>query len=628
LLAPPRDVGALVAALRRFADDPTLRRQHGRVARERVARMFRQEQIWEALHDEYQRNARQGMSARPLVVYGAGGHGKVVADILIARGEKLTGFLDDAKTVTKKVLGLPVLGSSEWLDVNPNVRVALGVGNNIVRARTAELCLAKQAELVSAIHPSAVISQSAVVEEGAVIMALAVVNPGGVVGRGAIVNTSAVVEHDCAVGAFAHISPNATLGGNCAVGPFAQLGIGATMLPWTKIGEYSIVGGGGLVAHDIPPHTIAVGLPARPTRSTGTRVNNGPGTRVAVTARLLSADDPWWRRVLAETKHDIYHRPEYARADAGPHEHALAVWLEVAGCGLLVPLLRRPVPGKSDLFDAISPHGYSGALWWRDELPAPEQRRELAAGFREVLAAESIVSFSMRLHPLLNASTLSLEEFGLLVDHGETVPIDLDDNITTIRARMRQTHRNEIAQAVRQGVVVEHDPDCKHLDEFIALYDATMHRVGAASAHMFGRAYFEKLRDDLPGNCHLFFGRTQLGELAAASMFFEESRIVQYHLSAMNPALAATHATKLVIAQAIDWAHARRNRWLHLGGGVGARADGVFAFKAGFSPLRWRFRTLRVIADETQYRELSGLADADPIPATTDFFPAYRRSAS
>ena len=64
-----------------------------------------------------------------------------------------------------------------------------------------------------------------------------------------------------------------------------------------------------------------------------------------------------------------------------------------------------------------------------------------------------------------------------------------------------------------------------------------------------------------------------------------------------------------MIAQAIDWARARGNRWLHLGGGVGARADGVFAFKAGFSQLRWRFRTLRVIADETQYRELGGLAN-------------------
>ncbi|WP_051574334.1 NeuD/PglB/VioB family sugar acetyltransferase [Mycobacterium sp. URHB0044] len=581
--------------------------------RERIARLFRH---------------GRGVDARPLIVYGAGGHGKVVANILIACGETVTGFVDDTKSESMKVLGLPVLGSSDWLDVNPDARVALGVGNSIVRARTAELCLAKQAELVTVIHPSAVVAPSAIVEDGAVIMPLAVVNPDGVVGRGAIVNTSAVIEHDCVVGAFAHISPHATLGGNCAVGPFAQLGIGATMLPGTKIGEYSVVGGGGLVAHDIPPHTIAVGIPARPTRSTDARINNGRETRVSVTARLLTADDPWWPRVLAETEHDIYHRPEYACADADTDEQPLAVWLEVAGCGLLVPLLRRPVPGRGDLFDAISPYGYSGALWRRNELPAPEQRREVAGAFLEVLAAESIVTFLMRLHPLLNASTLPLNEFGLLVDHGETVPIDLDGDLTTIRARMRQTHRNEIAQAVRKGVMVEHDPTCKNLDDFIALYDATMHRVGALSAYRFDRAYFEKLREDLSDNCHLFLARTREGELAAASMFFEESGIVQYHLSAMDQAHASTHATKLMIAEAIEWAHARRHRWLHLGGGVGARADGVFKFKAGFSPLRWKFRTLRVIANETQYRELSGLTNDDPIPAATDFFPIYRRSVS
>jgi sugar O-acyltransferase (sialic acid O-acetyltransferase NeuD family) len=567
------------------------------------------------------------MSARPLIVYGAGGHGKVVANILIARGETVTGFLDDFKPARTKVIGLPVLGSSDWLDANPHARVALGVGNNVVRARNAELCLAKQAELVTAIHPSAVIAQSAVIEDGAVILALSVVNPDSVVRRGAIVNTTAVVEHDCVVGEFAHISPSATLGGNCTVGPFAQLGIGAAMLPGTKIGEYSIVGGGGLVAHDIPPWTIAVGLPARPTHSMSTPVDNGRG-EVAVTARLLSADDPWWPRVLAETEHDIYHRPEYARADAGPDEQALALWLEVAGCGLLVPLLRRTVPGTPDLFDAISPYGYSGALWRRNELPSPEQLLEAARMFREVLAAESIVSFLMRLHPLLNASTLPLQDFGVLVDHGETVPIDLDNDIATIRAGMRKSHRNEIAQAVRKGVVVEHDPSFTHLDEFIALYGATMDRVGATSAYRFSRGYFEKLRDDLPVSCHLFLARTQGGELAAASMFFEENGIVQYHLSAMNPAHAATHATKLMVAEAIDWARARGNRWLHLGGGVGARADGVFTFKAGFSPLRSRFRTLRVIADESKYRQLSGLADVDPIAATSDFFPLYRWSST
>ena len=99
----------------------------------------------------------------------------------------------------------------------------------------------------------------------------------------------------------------------------------------------------------------------------------------------------------------------------------------------------------------------------------------------------------------------------------------------------------------------------------------------------FGRAYFEKLLDELTGNHHLLLARTQRRELAAASIFFEESRIVQLPLLRDEPALAATHATKLMIAQAIDSAQARKNRWLHLRGGIGSRADSVFAFKAGFS---------------------------------------------
>ena len=255
--------------------------------------------------------------------------------------------------------------------------------------------------------------------------------------------------------------------------------------------------------------------------------------------------------------------------------------------------------------------------------------RELAAAFREVLASESIVCFldaAASVAQRVNASTLSLEELGL---RAITARSFRSISTTTSRrsARMRQTHRNEdprrrpCAKASSSSMT----PACRHLDRFHRALRSRP-RTGAAirrsqHARLPAARTSRSCATTWRVSCHLFLARTQRGELAAASMFFEESRIVQYHLSAMNPALAATHATKLMIAQAIDWARARRNRWLHLGGGVGARADGVFAFKAGFSQLRWRFRTLRVIADETQYRELSGLANVDPIPATTDFFP-------
>jgi sugar O-acyltransferase (sialic acid O-acetyltransferase NeuD family) len=200
-----------------------------------------------------------------LVVYGAGGHGKVVADILLACGERVTGFVDDRAPPGEMVLGLPVLGPRAVL-AGGDYRVALGIGDNSLRATVAADCLAERCELVTAVHPRAVVAASATLEEGVVVMALAVVNPGTTIGRGAIINTGAVVEHDCSVGAFAHVSPNATLGGGCRIGDLAQLGIGATMLPGRAVGARALVGGGSLVARDIEGSSVAKGVPARATR--------------------------------------------------------------------------------------------------------------------------------------------------------------------------------------------------------------------------------------------------------------------------------------------------------------------------------------------------------------------------
>ncbi len=559
------------------------------------------------------------MSEPALVVYGAGGHGKVVADILLSAGQEVAGFLDDVKPAGTFVIGLPVLGTSAWLDSRPGTRVALGVGDNALRARHAEICVAKGAELVTAIHPSAVVARTSAVEIGCVLMAYSVVNPDARVGRGAIVNTCAIVEHDCSVGEFAHLSPNAVMGGNCHIGAFAQLGIGAAMLPGTRIGEYSIVGGAGLVVDNVPAHTIAIGVPARPRRS-----STGHGT---VTTRLLAEDDPFWRRMLSETAHDIYHRPEYARIDAAAGETPLAAWVEFAGCGLLVPMLRRPIAGQPEVFDAISPYGYAGPLWWRGHPPDAFVAENIATGLRHLLSEEAIVSLLVRLHPMIDVFPTALERFGALVDHGETIVIDLHQDLAAIRGAMRQTHRNEIAQAERHGVLVEHDRELHHLDAFIALYEQTMRRVGASSAYLFSRAYFEALRTELAGHCHLFLARAE-GKVAAASLFFEENGIVQYHLSGMDLAMASTHSAKLVLARAIEWAHDGKNQWLHLGGGVGTRADGVFAFKAGFSPLRRRYRTLRVVADEPRYRALGGLGPTDSLGETEPFFPVYRKGSA
>lgn len=206
------------------------------------------------------------MAELPLVVLGAGGHGRVVADILQASERRVLGFLDAGKPVGATVLGLPVLGDDDWLATH-RAAVALGIGDNAARERLAARVLDRGAELVSAIHPRAVVASSAQIAEGVVIAALAVVNPEAVVERGAIVNTGAIVEHDCVIGAFAHLATHGTTGGGCKVGRLALLGSGATMLPRTSLGDGAVVGSHALVSRDIPARSLARGLPARVTRS-------------------------------------------------------------------------------------------------------------------------------------------------------------------------------------------------------------------------------------------------------------------------------------------------------------------------------------------------------------------------
>ncbi|MCL2658900.1 MAG: acetyltransferase [Acidobacteriaceae bacterium] len=206
----------------------------------------------------------------PVIVYGAGGHGRVVADILRVCGAEIEGFIDDCNSTSNPNSNpspsMKILGDARWLAAEARFRrttVALGVGDNQCRRVIAEHCIQAGIRLVSAIHPAATIASSAKITAGAVIMAQAVVNPDTVVGAGAIINTGAVVEHDCTIGNFAHLSPRAAVGGNVHVSDLAWLGIGANVIPNLRIGTGSIVGAGSTVIHDIEDWVVAVGTPAR-----------------------------------------------------------------------------------------------------------------------------------------------------------------------------------------------------------------------------------------------------------------------------------------------------------------------------------------------------------------------------
>lgn len=192
-------------------------------------------------------------------LYGAGGHAKVILDILQAQGIGVDCVCDDNLAGTE-FCGLPVVCRT---DVTGGTAI-VSIGKNTVRRKIVENLQARgKVCFATAIHPSAVISSSAKVGVGTVIMPGALVNADASVGMHCIVNTGASIDHDCRIGDFAHISPHATLCGNVSVGAGTWVGAGATIIQGVSVGENCLVGAGAVVIKDVPANTVVVGVPAR-----------------------------------------------------------------------------------------------------------------------------------------------------------------------------------------------------------------------------------------------------------------------------------------------------------------------------------------------------------------------------
>jgi sugar O-acyltransferase (sialic acid O-acetyltransferase NeuD family) len=203
-----------------------------------------------------------------VVIAGAGGHGRVVLDILRAQGtHTVRGFLDANQDLHgTEVDGLGVLGHLNLLSKLKSSGVGgaiVAIGDNRVRQRYAEKLQLAGLELVNAIHPSAVLSATVSVGRNVVVAPGVIVCVGAAIGDSVILNTRATIDHECEIGEAAHIAPGVTLAGRVRVGEGAFIGIGANVLPCMTIGAYAIVGGGALVRRDVPDGATAVGVPAR-----------------------------------------------------------------------------------------------------------------------------------------------------------------------------------------------------------------------------------------------------------------------------------------------------------------------------------------------------------------------------
>jgi len=190
-----------------------------------------------------------------IAIYGASGHGKVVADIAKSNGYDDIIFIDD--------LNIEYISFSDFLSKKIKIPVALGIGDNRLRAKLYQNCLDSGLEVKTLIHSDAILSESVSIGEGTIIMANVVINADTKVGKCCIINSASVIEHDNNIDDFVHVSPNVACAGNVNIGRYTHLGLASCIIQGIHIGADTTIGAGSVVVENINKNVLAYGNPCK-----------------------------------------------------------------------------------------------------------------------------------------------------------------------------------------------------------------------------------------------------------------------------------------------------------------------------------------------------------------------------
>ncbi|WP_458396079.1 UDP-N-acetylbacillosamine N-acetyltransferase [Campylobacter sp.] len=194
------------------------------------------------------------MATTSLYIYGNGGHAKVVADIARANSYDNLIFLDD--------------NSDMKFNSNlPKYPIIIAIGNALIRQKLQNLVLSSGFELITLIHPTAVIGSDVTIGNGSVVMPGAIINAKSTIGNGVIINSGAIIEHECTIGDFAHICPGVAIAGGSLVGERSWIGIGSSIIQNITIKPDITIGAGSVVVKDILEGSLAYGNPCRVVKS-------------------------------------------------------------------------------------------------------------------------------------------------------------------------------------------------------------------------------------------------------------------------------------------------------------------------------------------------------------------------
>ncbi|MGF1938670.1 MAG: GNAT family N-acetyltransferase [Nostoc sp. ChiQUE02] len=351
--------------------------------------------------------------------------------------------------------------------------------------------------------------------------------------------------------------------------------------------------------------------------------------------QVIDLANPLWLKTLQKLSYDVYHLPEYVYLESQRTQSIPEAILMVDGEKIFfLPYLLRRCDDLFDgefaipeVFDVVSPNGYAGFLLSEAAANTPDFLNLALEKLKSVFFSKSVCSAFLRLHPILNQNFNEVLASKFCQVSGETISIDLSLSTMEIWQQTRPEHRTYINRCKRDGFTAKMVKFEDYIDQFIDIYTETMERVEAKKYFHFDYKYFASLAN-LNENIHLCILELN-NQVACAGIFTECCEIVQYHLGGTKNEFLKQAPSKLMFDYVRFWAKERGNKFLHLGGGVGAAKDSLYNFKAGFSKQRHPLLTLRLITDEAKYIHLVELQakSLKTEPQTllkSHFFPAYR----
>lgn len=200
-----------------------------------------------------------------IVIFGAGGHSKVIVDIVEKQGTFNVKCLVDFSPKSTSLLGYPIISEYDFFKHPTSKAGVVAIGDNYIRSRIVNNILENipEFQFITAVHPSAQVARGVTIGPGTCLMAHTTVNSGTDIGSHVIINTNSSVDHDCKLDDYTSVAPNSALGGGCIVNSFSAISIGATVIHGITINRNTIVGAGATVIKNLEPDSVYIGTPAK-----------------------------------------------------------------------------------------------------------------------------------------------------------------------------------------------------------------------------------------------------------------------------------------------------------------------------------------------------------------------------